>query len=55
MGLQQKGVAHNANVGTETYKLYGKILAVGDFRLPEDLAPGKWRDLTEDEIAALLK
>ena len=30
-------------------------VAVGGFRLPDDLAPGKWRDLTEDEIAALFR
>lgn len=30
-------------------------VAVGDFRLPDDLAPGKWRDLSEDEIAALFR
>ena len=30
-----------------------KRVAVGDFRLPPDLAPGQWRDLTADEIALL--
>ena len=30
-------------------------VAVGAFRLPDDLAPGKWRDLSEDEIAALFR
>lgn len=30
-------------------------VAVGDFHLPADLAPGKWRDLTADEIATLLR
>ena len=30
-------------------------VAVGDFELPKDLAPGKWRDLTADEIAALFR
>ena len=30
-------------------------VAVGGFRLPEDLAPGKWRDLTDDEVAALFR
>lgn len=32
-----------------------KRVAVGDFRLPDDLAPGKWRDLSTDEIAALFR
>ena len=30
-------------------------VAIGDFELPEDLAPGKWRDLSGDEIAALFR
>ena len=30
-------------------------VAVGAFRLPDDLAPGKWRDLSEDEVAALFR
>ena len=30
-------------------------VAVGDFELPKDLAPGKWRDLTADEIASLFR
>ena len=30
-------------------------VAVGDFELPKDLAPGKWRDLTADEMAALFR
>jgi 23S rRNA pseudouridine2605 synthase len=30
-------------------------VAVGRFRLPEDLPPGKWRDLTDAEIALLTK
>ena len=30
-------------------------VAVGEFKLPEDLAPGKWRDLTADEMAALFR
>ncbi len=30
-------------------------VAVGDFELPKDLAPGKWRDLTADVIAALFR
>ena len=30
-------------------------VAIGDFELPEDLAPGKWRDLSADEIAALFR
>lgn len=30
-----------------------KRVAVGAFRLPADLAPGMWRDMTEDEIAGL--
>ena len=30
-------------------------VAIGDFELPEDLAPGKWRDLSDDEIAALFR
>ena len=32
-----------------------KRVAVGDFELPRDLAPGKWRDLTADEIASLFR
>ena len=32
-----------------------KRVAVGDFELPRDLAPGKWRDLTADEISSLFK
>ena len=32
-----------------------KRVAVGDFELPRDLAPGKWRDLTSDEIASLFR
>ena len=30
-------------------------VAIGEFCLPEDLAPGKWRDLSADEIAALFR
>jgi 23S rRNA pseudouridine2605 synthase len=30
-------------------------VAVGGFNLPKDLPPGKWRDLTEEEIALLTK
>ena len=30
-----------------------KRVAIGAFRLPRELAPGQWRDLTESEIAAL--
>lgn len=30
-------------------------VAIGDFELPEDLAPGRWRDLSVDEIAALFR
>ena len=30
-----------------------KRVAVGAFRLPPDLAPGEWRNLTSDEIAQL--
>ncbi|MCQ2390094.1 MAG: pseudouridine synthase [Kiritimatiellae bacterium] len=30
-----------------------KRVAVGAFRMPEDLAPGQWRDLSEAEIAQL--
>ena len=30
-------------------------VAIGDFELPADLAPGKWRDLSADEIAALFR
>jgi len=30
-------------------------VAVGDFRLPADLAPGHWRDLTPDELALLTR
>lgn len=30
-------------------------VAIGDFELPEDLAPGKWRDLSGEEIAALFR
>ena len=32
-----------------------KRVAVGDFELPRDLAPGKWRDLTADEISSLFR
>ena len=32
-----------------------KRVAVGAFELPRDLAPGQWRDLTPDEIAALFR
>ena len=32
-----------------------KRVAVGAFDLPRDLAPGQWRDLTPDEIAALFR
>ena len=32
-----------------------KRVAVGDFELPRDLAPGKWRDLTAAEIASLFR
>ena len=32
-----------------------KRVAVGAFELPRDLAPGQWRDLTSDEIAALFR
>ena len=32
-----------------------KRVAVGDVELPRDLAPGKWRDLTADEIASLFR
>lgn len=30
-------------------------VAVGEFCLPDDLAPGKWRDLSDDEVAALFR
>ena len=30
-------------------------VAVGGFKLPKDLPPGKWRDLTNEEIALLTK
>lgn len=30
-----------------------KRVAVGSFKLPDDLEPGAWRDLTADELAAL--
>ena len=30
-----------------------KRVAVGSFKLPEELAPGEWRDLTEDELSRL--
>lgn len=30
-----------------------KRVAIGAFKLPRDLMPGQWRDLTESEIAAL--
>ena len=30
-----------------------KRVAVGAFRLPADLAPGEWRDLTSDELSAI--
>ena len=32
-----------------------KRVAVGAFDLPRDLAPGQWRDLTAEEIAALFE
>ena len=32
-----------------------KRVAVGEFRLPDDLKPGEWRDLTETELALLRK
>ena len=32
-----------------------KRVAVGAFNLPHDLAPGQWRDLTAEEIAALFE
>lgn len=32
-----------------------KRISVGAFELPADLAPGKWRDLSSDEIAALFR
>ena len=32
-----------------------KRVAVGEFRLPDDLRPGEWRDLTETELALLRK
>ena len=31
-----------------------KRVAIGALRLPEDLAPGEWRDLTKEEIDAVL-
>jgi 16S rRNA U516 pseudouridylate synthase RsuA-like enzyme len=30
-----------------------KRVAVGAVKLPRDLKPGDWRDLTDDELAAL--
>ena len=30
-----------------------KRVAVGSFKLPEELLPGEWRDLTEDELSRL--
>lgn len=30
-------------------------VAVGRFRLPQDLLPGQWRDLTDDEVSLLTK
>jgi 16S rRNA U516 pseudouridylate synthase RsuA-like enzyme len=30
-----------------------KRVAVGSFFLPKDLAPGSWRDLSQDEIEKL--
>ena len=32
-----------------------KRVAVGEFRLPDDLKPGEWRDLTDAELALLRK
>jgi len=32
-----------------------KRVAIGSFRLPEDLAPGAWRDLTAGERDALMR
>lgn len=32
-----------------------KRVAVGGFSLPKELAPGQWRDLTEEEISSLWK
>ena len=32
-----------------------KRVAVGAFALPDDLAPGQWRDLTDAEVGSLLK
>ena len=31
-----------------------KRVAVGGFRLPPDLRPGEWRDLTQEEVGSLL-
>ncbi len=30
-----------------------KRIAIGDLRLPEDMQPGEWRDLTSDELGML--
>ena len=30
-----------------------KRVAIGRFRLPDDLKPGEWRDLTDAELATL--
>jgi 23S rRNA pseudouridine2605 synthase len=32
-----------------------KRIAVGGFRLPPDLAPGEWRDLSEEELELLVR
>lgn len=32
-----------------------KRVAVGEFRIPDDLKPGEWRDLTDAELALLRK
>ena len=30
-----------------------KRVAIGEFKLPEELKPGEWRDLTDGEISQL--
>ena len=49
------GVAGRGRADERTQTELLRRVAVGAFRLPDDLAPGKWRDLSEDEVAALFR